>query len=138
MSELDKLVESAMASEGAEADSNKFYTVFFRSTLFMPAYQQDDADEPFSPMFLQDGDKYFISVFDSLARLTTWLADESQDVDYVEIDGSDLIRCIGSEEVYLCLNPSTDFYKEFSPEEIQRLKLMLLKIDKLKSSRNET
>lgn len=137
MSELDQLVKKAVDSEGAQADSNKFYTVFFRSTLFMPAYQQDDVEEPFSPLFLQDGDKYFISVFDSLERLTVWVADEYQDCDYVEIEGSDLIRCSGEQQVYLCLNPGTDFYKEFSPEEIQRLKLMLAKIDTFKSSGNE-
>lgn len=137
MSELDQLVEEAIASEGEQADSNKFYTVFFRSILFMPAYKQDDEDEPFRPLFFQDDEKYFMSVFDSLDRLSTWGADEYQDVEYVEIDGRDLIRCIGDEQVYLCLNPGTDFYKEFSPEEIQRLKLMLIKIDKLKSPRNE-
>lgn len=137
MSELDQLVDAAIVSEGNEAEVNKFYTVFFRTTLYMPAYAQDDEDEPFRPLFMQDGDKYFISVFDSLERLTTWLADEYDDLSYIEIQGSDVIRCIGEQQVYLSLNPSTDFYKEFSPEEIQRLKFMLAKIDQLKSSGNE-
>lgn len=137
MTELDKLAKTAFGSKGAQQDVNKFYSVFFRTRMFMPAYQQDSEEEPFTPLFLQEDEKFFISIFDSLSRLSTWAGDKYDGLDYVEIDGSDVIRCIGTDFVYLSLNPGLDYYKEFSPDEIQRLKLMLAKIDSLKDMGNE-
>jgi hypothetical protein len=43
-----------------------------------------------------------------------------------------VIRCVGDGAVYVCLNAGTDYYKEFSPEEIIHLKKMVAKIDSLK------
>jgi len=40
---------------------------------------------------------------------------------YVEISGKDVVAGM-HESVYLCLNYGTDFYKEFSPDEVKRLK----------------
>jgi hypothetical protein len=138
MSELDQLIKNSIENDGAQEDTNKFYVTFFRTTLHMPAHLNDDEVEPFSPLYLQDGDNYFIPLFDSVDRLTQWLSKDDQATDYVEIEGSDVVRCVGNEHVYLCLNPGTEFYKEFSPEELQRLKLMIAKIDKLKNPANKT
>jgi hypothetical protein len=132
MSELETLLQNVYQSEGAEADANKFYVAFFRTTLFMPANLQDDKDEPFSPLFTEEEGKFFVSVFDTLEGLKTWIEPEYSEIDYVEILGADVLRCIGTEQVYLCLNPGEKLYKEFAPDEIQRLKMMVVKLDSLK------
>ena len=134
MSELDKAIKAAYDSEGSQQDVNQVYVILFRVNIFMPAYRQDDEDEPFTPLYIKDNEKYFIPIFDSLSRLKEWGKNEYDELDYVEILGADIIRGVGDEDVYLCLNPGTDYYKEFSPDEIRRLKLMLSKIDQLKSS----
>lgn len=134
MTELDTLMAKALESEGNDAEANKFYTALFRTRLFMPATLQDDEEEPFAPIYLQDGENYFIPAFDQLERLSAWAADEFEKLDYVEIDGADVIRCVGTENVFLSLNPGTEFYKEFRPDEVHRLKMMIGKIDKLKST----
>ncbi len=133
MSELDRVIAAAYNNKGAADKVNKVYVTLFRTTLYMPVYQQDDKDEPFVPLYtIQEGEKYFISVFDALTRLKTWAENEYKDVDYTEMLGADVLRCIGHDRVYLCLNAGTDVYKEFSPEEIVHLKKMLGKIDALK------
>lgn len=132
MSELDTVIASAYDNEGEQEKVNKVYVTFFRTLLYMPVYTRDDQDEPFSPLYLQEEQQYFIPVFDSLERLQAWAANEYEDLEYAEILGADVIRCVGEEMVYVCLNAATDYYKEFSPDEIRHLKKMLVKIDSLK------
>lgn len=138
MTELDQLIETALQNGASQEATNKFYVALFRTVLYMPAYLQEDEDEPFSPLYLQDNDNYFIPVFDTVECLRAWLTEENNEMEYVEIQGSDIIRCIGEEQVYLCLNPGSDYYKEFSPEELQKLKMMIAKIDTLKTSASNT
>ena len=64
----------------------------------------------------------------ALERLETWAGDERDNMAYVQITGSASVRGIGN-EVYLGLNIGTTYYKEFVPEEIQRLKTIVAKLD---------
>jgi len=133
VSELDQVIEAAYITEAAQDKFNKVYVTLFRTMLYMPVYRNaDDNEEPFTPLHLQNEEQYFIPVFDSLTRLQAWAQHEYQDLDYAEILGADVIRCIGDTAVYLCLNAGTEYYKEFSPEEILHLKKMVAKIDSLK------
>lgn len=132
MSELDQVIAAAYDGEGTQDKVNKVYVTLFRQTLYMPVYKKNDKDEPFMPLYMQEGKKYFILVFDSLTRLQTWAASEYKNLDYAEMLGADVLRSIGNDVVYLCLNIGTNFYKEFSPEEIAYLKKMLEKIAALK------
>ena len=138
MSELDQVISKAYENEGEQEFSNKVYATFFRSELFMPIYSQDNKEEPFVPLTLEEEGNYFIPIFDSLLRLEEWIGEEYPDLEYAEIMGNDVIRGIGVEKVYLSLNPGTEFYKEFSPEELVRLKMMLAKIDKFKEAGNDS
>jgi hypothetical protein len=66
VSELDHVIEAAYTKEGAQDKVNKVYVTLFRTLLYMPVYRQDDVDEPFTPLYMQDEGKYFSPVFDSL------------------------------------------------------------------------
>lgn len=137
VTELDQLIANAFASQGNQDDANKVYTAFLRTQLFIPirkdpdghvAIASDTDEEPFVPLFAQFEDKIFMLVFDSAERLETWAGDERGNMAYVQITGSALVRGIGN-EVYLGLNIGTTYYKEFVPEEIQRLKTIVAKLD---------
>jgi hypothetical protein len=132
MTELDRLIKSAYASEGDQQDSNKVYTVFFRTHFFIPALSRDKDKEEFSPLIIEDHGKYFIPVFDSLLRLQLWSQSDGDKVPYIELSGEDVVRGVVDEQVYICLNPGGEYYKEFSPDEIMRLKMMLSKIEKMR------
>lgn len=139
MTELDQLISTAFNSEGKQEDVNKVYLTLLRTPLFMPVKKTDptmnhvEEQEPFLPLFAKINDNYFLLVFDTYDRLTTWAGEEIHNIDYVEILGNEVIAGI-NEGVHLCLNIGTQFYKEFSPEEVKRLKTIVSRIEQLKSS----
>ena len=69
--------------------------------------------------------------FDQVDRLSTWAGDQSDLLDYVEITGKEVIEGI-SDQAFLVLNLGSEFYKEFSPDEIKRLKTIVSRINQLK------
>jgi hypothetical protein len=134
MTDLDELIKTAYASEGRQEDVNKVYLAFIRSLLFVPVEKNSpdvSAEEPFRPLFANFDGKYFMLAFDTTERLAEWAGEHAEAIEYVEISGRDVIAGVG-EEVYLCLNLGTDFYKEFSPDEIRRIKTIVARIDQLR------
>lgn len=138
MTELDQVISAAFASEGKQEDVNKVYLTLLRTMLFLPVSKEQDPndEEPFRPLFAQVDDKYFMLAFDTLERLQVWAGDQVDDLGYVEITGADIISGV-SEQVYLCINYGTDFYKEFSPDEVKRLKMIVAKIEQMRDEKPE-
>ncbi len=143
MTDLDKVIAQAFASEGKQDDVNKVYLTLLRTVFFLPVQKQETSitaaaiteqeAEPFKPLFAKVEDNYFMLVFDTLERLQTWASDQLDFIDYVEISGRDMVAGI-NEQVFLCLNYGTEFYKEFSPDEVQRLKMVVSRIHKMKGN----
>jgi hypothetical protein len=140
MTELDQVLEAAFKSEGARDDVNKVYLTLLRSSLFIPVEKQglhvvdpENEEEQFKPLFALMDDKYFMLAFDTVDRLKGWAGDQMDMIAYVELIGRDLIAGI-SEQVYLCLNIGTDFYKEFSPDEVVQVKKIVARIDQMKDA----
>ncbi len=132
--ELDILIETAFISEGATGDVNKVYLALLKTDLIVPVELHSDTDEnaePYTPLFSIEDDFIFMAAFDTLEKYQSWAGEAFSDIDYVSMRGRDLIANIG-DTVFLALNPGHPTYKEFSPEEIQRLKTIVQKIDKLK------
>jgi len=138
MTALDQAIAAAFNSEGKQEDVNKVYLTLVQSSLFVPVKNKDpalnhiDEQNPFSPLFAKIEGRYFMLVFDLLERLTAWAGDHLNEIDYVEISGRDVIAGI-NEDVFLCLNMGTAFYKEFSPDEIKRLKMIVSRILQMKN-----
>ena len=134
MTELDKVISAAYASEGKQEDVNKVYLALLKSSLFLPVQkeQRTDSDEPFHPLYAVFDKNCFMLAFDTLDRLTHWAKDQIDNIAYVEISGRDLIAGINP-DVFLVLNLETDYHKEFSPDEIRHLKKIVSKIDQLKN-----
>jgi hypothetical protein len=132
MTELDQLIANAFKSEGKQEDVNKVYLALLRSQLFVPVKKDwvPEKDEPFRPLIAQIEGNYFLVVFDMLPRLTAWVGEEKDNVGYVELSGKDVIAGMG-DKVYLCLNTGAEFYKEFSPDEVKKLKMIIARIDGL-------
>jgi hypothetical protein len=139
MTELDKLIAAAYASEGKQDDVNKVYLNFLRSGLLIPVEKlpegkvidADSDEEPFKPLFANVDGNYFMLVFDTVERLRDWAADQMDLIDYVEISGRDIIAGL-NDQVFLGLNLGAKFYKEFSPDEVLQLKKIVARIDQMK------
>lgn len=137
MTELDQLIAAAFASEGKQEDVNKVYLAMLRTPLFIPVEKLGEApvdeEEPFRPLFAKIDDQYFMLAFDTVERLIAWAGEEMEQIDYVQLVGRDLIAGI-NDAVFLCLNQGTAFYKEFSPDEVKRLKTIVSRIDQMRNS----
>jgi hypothetical protein len=141
MTELDKLIAAAYASEGKQDDVNKVYLTFLRSALLIPVEKipegqvvnldPESEEEPFKPLFAKVDDNFFMLVFDQVERLRSWAGEQIDLIDYVEISGRDIIAGL-NDQVFLGLNLGEEFYKEFSPAEIKQLKSIVSRIDQLK------
>lgn len=133
MTELDQAIAKAFESEGQQTDANKVYLLFLRTTLFVPVKKEinPESDEPFAPLFANMNNQFFMFAFDTSEKLSAWAGDQINELEYVELLGSEVIAGI-SDKAFLCLNPGTDFYKEFSPDEIIRLKTIVSRIEQLK------
>jgi hypothetical protein len=141
MTTLDTLIAKAYASAGKMEDANKVYLTLLKTTLFVPVQKQNskppedsaqNESEPFMPLFMHYENNFFMMIFDTMERLSQWSGEKKDTMDYVELAGKDVIRGLG-EHVYLCLNYGTDYYKEFAPDEIKRLKAIISKIESLDS-----
>jgi len=134
VTELDQSIQAAFKSEGKELEVNKVYLILLSSVLFVPVKKESAtlSEEPFEPLFTVIDQQHFMPAFDQLARLDAWAGEYRNEMDYVELQGRDLIRGV-NEKVFLCLNMGTPFYKEFSPEEVKRLKMIVTRIDNFKN-----
>jgi hypothetical protein len=134
MTDLDQVIAAAFTSNGNKEEVNKVYLTLLRGLLYLPVSKDQpiDAEEPFAPLFIKADDHYFISVFDTLDRLTNWAGDQIDQMSYVEISGKDIISGL-NDKVYLSLNVGEKYYKEFSPAEIVQLKKIVARIDQLKA-----
>ncbi|MES2217445.1 MAG: SseB family protein [Pseudomonadota bacterium] len=134
MTELDKVIQTAYATTGRQEDVNKVYLALLRSLLFVPVEKNSvivNEEEPFRPLFANIEGNYFMLVFDSNERLAEWAGEHYDAMQYVEISGRDVISGVG-EQVFVGLNAGTEFYKEFSPDEVKRLKTIVARIDQLR------
>jgi hypothetical protein len=134
MSELDELIQTAFANPGRQEDVNKVYLAILRTLLFVPVEKNSvlvSEDEPFRPLFANVNGNFFMLVFDSSERLAEWAGEHAADMQYVEISGRDVIAGVG-DQVFIGLNLGTDFYKEFSPDEVKRIKTIVARIDQLR------
>lgn len=152
LNNLDFLLKAAYDSEGNLDAVNKFYVTLFRTNLYMPVQLNSSflplsstghnigedgtkETEPFAPLYIEHDQHYFVPIFDSIERLQTWAGEHHEKIDHVEITGEAVLRGL-SNKAYLCLNIGTPFYKEFSPDEITRLKITIAKMDKLRKKPN--
>ncbi len=134
MTELDQAISKAYASQGKQEDVNHVYLTLLKSRLFLPVKKEApnhaEKEEPFHPLYAVIDDNYFMLAFDTLDRLTHWAKDQISLIDYVEVNGRDLIAGI-NEKIYLVLNIETEGYKEFPPDEVKHLKKIVSRIDQL-------
>jgi hypothetical protein len=133
MTDLDKAISAAFASEGKQDDVNKVYLLLLRTVLFVPVSKdkKPNTDELFEPLFTKIDERYYMLAFDTAERLSDWAGEHMDAMAYVELSGQDLIKGINDQACF-SLNVGTPFYKEFLPDEIKRLKTIVSRIEQMK------
>jgi hypothetical protein len=125
MNPLDSAIKDALFSSGNLKEANKAYLEFIKANFIIPLEKNSNDENP-SVLFLQDKNFLFLPVFTEIHYLDAWALEIRDDIKLLRLSGVDLIKGIG-EKVTVCLNIGSDFYKEFLPDEIARMRSMVIK-----------
>ncbi len=128
MNSLNSAIKEALQSSGNLKEANKAYLEFIKANFIIPVEQNTDDENP-RVLFLQDNANLFLPVFTEMSYLDAWAAEISKDIKLLKLSGVDLLKGLG-ENVTVCLNIGSDFYKEFNPSETARMRSMVLKFFK--------
>lgn len=111
--------------------ANHVYRFFLSHTVLLPVEAQDSPDiEQAKPLFMIDNDEYFLPVFSSQEAFLRWAKEDASNIHCLHLKGSDVVRGL-LDNVYLCLDIGEPHYKQFNPEEVQRMFEMLAKVESI-------
>lgn len=129
MNSLHTAVKEAYAVNGNLKEANKAYIEFIKANFIIPIEQSVAEEEEPRVLFLREGHNVLLPVFTEMSFLNTWAEEISQKIKLLKLSGVDLLKGIG-ENVTVCLDIGSNFYKEFNPSEIARMKSTILKFFK--------
>lgn len=129
MNELEQAIIAALAEPEQSSLSNHAYFKLLKADLCLPCEPDGDPDDP-RVLFLEENNQIFLAVFSEPSHLIHWAQEHQDKIAYFQVKGFELIQGLG-ENVTLALNPGHASYKEFNPEEINKLKTMVAKIQSL-------
>lgn len=125
---LEQAMQDAFQNAGSAQQANKAYLEFIKANFIIPIQKHSQADAP-EVLFLQENGQTFLPVFTTDNYLRDWAKDIGDDIQILRLSGVDLLRGIG-DEVTICLNIGTTLYKAFNPDEIARMRSIILKFFK--------
>jgi hypothetical protein len=126
---LEQAIIDAFEAMGEQKQATQAYFSFLKSQIHLPVEKGSLETDPMV-LFLEHGEHVFLPIFSHIQYLQTWAAEQIDQIDIYTITGVELIKGLG-EHVIVALNPGTKTYKEFNPDEIDKLRTMVLKIQSL-------
>lgn len=110
--------------------AKKSHAIFLRESLVLPVEKAEaDQSDPI-PLYIQEDNAYFLPVFSEKSYYDIWAGNDLTHTDLLHLTGNELVKGCG-ENVYICLDIGQRHYKQFSPEEVNRLKMVVSKLDSL-------
>ena len=128
MNALNLAIKAGLDSADNTTLTNKAYLEFIKANFIIPI-ELDSTDENPQVLFLVEGGKCLLPVFTEMDFFQVWAEPIQDDIKILKLSGVNLLKGIG-DEVSLCLDIGSEFYKEFLPEEIARMRSMILKLFK--------
>lgn len=125
MNALEKAIVDAIDSQGNKDHVNKAYLEFIKANFIIPVEASADDEEPVV-LYLLDKEHAFLPVFTAMECFDAWASDIADKIQLLKLSGVDLLKGIG-ENVSVCLNIGSPYYKEFNPAELARMRSMVLK-----------
>lgn len=127
---IEQAINDALTHPDDVSKAKKAHATFLRETLLLPVEKTERPDEDPKPLFIQEDSAYFLPVFSEKTYYDSWAGSELSQTSLLHLTGNDLIKGCG-ENVYICLDIGQSHYKQFSPEEVARLKMVVSKLDSL-------
>lgn len=128
MNSLNLAIKEALDASGNSKEANKAYLEFIKANFIIPIEINSNDENP-EVLFLKDGNNLFLPVFSEMHYLETWASDIGTQIKLLKLSAVDLLKGLG-EEVTVCLDIGTRYYKEFIPAETARMRSMILKLFK--------
>lgn len=128
MNSLNLAIEEAYRNSGSLKEANKAYLEFIKANFIIPLEQKSDDNNP-EVLFLHENNQIFLPVFTEMDYLNAWAAEIGNDIKVLKLSGVDLLKGLG-ENVIVCLDIGSMYYKEFNPAETARMRSMVLKLFK--------
>lgn len=126
MNALELAVKSAIDASGNSKEANKAYLEFIKANFMIPTEKKAEENEP-EVLFLEEDNHIFLPVFTEKKYLDDWACEIANEINVLKLSGVDLLKGLG-ENITVCLDPGSAHYKEFIPEEMARMRSMVLKI----------
>lgn len=130
-SSIEEAILAAIHAQGEQKIANHAYFNFLKTNLYMPV-EKDSIDQEPKVLFLEENDNIFLPVFSEEQYLQEWAGTELHLIDIFQVTGIELLKGLGN-NVTVAFNPGQSSYKEFNPEEIEKLKTMVVKIQQMLS-----
>jgi hypothetical protein len=128
MNTLNHAIEAAFQASGNSKEANKVYLEFLKANFIIPIEQHSDENNPVV-LFLEDESNVFLPVFTEMSYLDAWAQDIGAEIKLLKLSGLDLLKGVG-DQVTICLDIGSPYYKEFNPMEVARMKGIVLKFFK--------
>lgn len=125
MNPLNFAIQEAFKSLGNSKEANKAYLEFIKANFIIPIEKTEDTEEP-RVLFIQEEQMAYLPVFTEREYLHAWATEISTEINVLNLSGVDLLKGLG-DEVKVCLDIGTEFYKEFDAGELARMKGIILK-----------
>jgi len=126
--ELEAAIENALSTAGNNLEANKAYLEFIKANFIIPI---DKKSDPLLPevLYLEDNGNVFLPVFTNMSYFDLWANTIKDDITILKLSGVNLLQGIG-DNVIVSLNIGSEIYKEFNPQELARMRSMVLKLFK--------
>lgn len=128
MNSIELAIKNALELSGSSKEANKAYLEFIKANFIIPIDKDSAPEEP-QVLYIREGKHTFLPAFSSMHYFKPWASEISQEIHILNLSGVDLLKGLG-EEVHLCLNPGSSLYKEFNPQELARMQMMVAKLFK--------
>lgn len=125
MNHLNGAIKEAFNASGNLKEANKAYLEFIKANFIIPIEKSEENEQP-RVLFLQEKEGFFLPVFTEISILEAWASDISQEIELLKLSGVDLLKGI-EEQVTVCLDIGSPYYKEFNPSEVARMRSLILK-----------
>lgn len=127
MNALEQAINISLQKNGENLYANKAYLEFIKANFIIPIEKQLHSDDEPRVLYLAEESGTFLPVFTNQTYFDAWAEPVKDDIQILKLSGVNLLKGLG-EKTYVSLNPGSPQYKEFNPNELARMRSMILKL----------
>ena len=124
MKNIDEVIAQVYEGQAQQKHISDAHLALIKGQFILPIQKTEGEAKV---LFLSEGEQRFLPAFSEENYYRQWSQEIRDTSDFITVTGSELFKGLGA-NVYLCLNIGSPNYKEFCPQEIARLKSIVMKL----------